>query len=95
VREQEGDRDGSGERHRPPLVESGARVLAVDLEPDPEGPGEPFAADLTTRDGNRATVERALEAFGGSTRSSPTPASSKSRRSPSSTRTAGTRCSSR
>jgi len=47
------------------LVESGAQVLAVDLEPDPGGPGEPFAADLTTRDGNRAAVERAIRAFGG------------------------------
>src|SRR5918992_2021416 len=41
-----------------------ARVLSVDLEPDPAGPGEPFGADLTTRDGNRAAVETALERFG-------------------------------
>jgi len=47
------------------LVDAGAQVLAVDLEPDPDGPGEPFAADLTTRAGNRAAVERALAAFGG------------------------------
>jgi 3-hydroxybutyrate dehydrogenase len=47
------------------LVESGAQVLAVDLEPDPDGPGEPFAADLTLRHGNRAAVERAVDAFGG------------------------------
>jgi 3-hydroxybutyrate dehydrogenase len=47
------------------LVDSGAQVLAVDVEPDPGGPGEPFAADLTTRDGNRAAVERAVAAFGG------------------------------
>jgi 3-hydroxybutyrate dehydrogenase len=40
------------------------RVLSVDLEPDPAGPGEPFGADLTTRDGNRAAVEAALERFG-------------------------------
>src|ERR671926_601647 len=46
------------------LERDGAQVLAVDLEPDPGGPGEPFAADLTTRDGNRAAVERALESFG-------------------------------
>ena len=46
------------------LVEDGWRVLAVDLAPDPAGPGEPFAADLTTRDGNRATVDAALERFG-------------------------------
>jgi 3-hydroxybutyrate dehydrogenase len=47
------------------LVDDGARVLAVDLEPDPDGPGEPFAADLTTRDGNRAAVDRAVDALGG------------------------------
>jgi 3-hydroxybutyrate dehydrogenase len=40
------------------------RVLSVDLKPDPDGPGEPFAADLTTRDGNRAAVEAAVERFG-------------------------------
>jgi len=42
----------------------GARVLAVDLEPDETGPGEPFTADLTTREGNRAAVEASLERFG-------------------------------
>jgi 3-hydroxybutyrate dehydrogenase len=40
------------------------RVLAVDLEPDPDGPGEPLAADLTTREGNAAAVAAALERFG-------------------------------
>ena len=40
------------------------RVLSVDREPDEDGPGEAFAADLTTRDGNRAAVEAALERFG-------------------------------
>ena len=47
------------------LVDDGWRVLAVDLEPDPDGPGVPFAADLTTREGNRASVDAALERFGG------------------------------
>ena len=47
------------------LEADGAKVLAVDLEPDPDGPGEPFEADLTTRDGNRAAVEAAIERFGG------------------------------
>jgi 3-hydroxybutyrate dehydrogenase len=47
------------------LEGDGARVLAVDLEPDPGGPGEPFAADLTTREGNHAAVAAALERFGG------------------------------
>jgi 3-hydroxybutyrate dehydrogenase len=46
------------------LERDGARVLAVDLEPDPDGPGEPFAADLTTREGNRDAVSAALERFG-------------------------------
>lgn len=46
------------------LVDDGFDVLAVDLEPDPDGPGEPFQADLTTRDGNRDSVERALDRFG-------------------------------
>jgi 3-hydroxybutyrate dehydrogenase len=44
------------------LLAGGARVLSVDLEAD--GPGETFAADLTTREGNRAAVEAALERFG-------------------------------
>jgi 3-hydroxybutyrate dehydrogenase len=47
------------------LGADGARVLSVDLEPDESGPGEPFAADLTKREGNRAAVDAALERFGG------------------------------
>jgi 3-hydroxybutyrate dehydrogenase len=46
------------------LVDGGASVLAVDLEPAEDGPGEPFAADLTTREGNEAAVDAALERFG-------------------------------
>jgi 3-hydroxybutyrate dehydrogenase len=46
------------------LRSDGAHVLAVDLEPDPGGPGTPFAADLTTREGNRDAVAAALERFG-------------------------------
>jgi 3-hydroxybutyrate dehydrogenase len=46
------------------LVDDGMQVLAVDLKPDPDGPGEAFAADLTTRDGNREAVDAALERFG-------------------------------
>ena len=45
------------------LVADGMHVLAVDLKPD-GGPGEPHAADLTTREGNRGVVEAALERFG-------------------------------
>ena len=46
------------------LAADDLRVLSVDREPDEDGPGEAFAADLTTRDGNRAAVEAALERFG-------------------------------
>jgi 3-hydroxybutyrate dehydrogenase len=46
------------------LVGEGARVLSVDLNPDERGPGEPFAADLMTREGNRAAVDAAVERFG-------------------------------
>ena len=46
------------------LVAEGWQVLAVDLAADAGGPGEPFAADLTTREGNRAAVDAVLERFG-------------------------------
>jgi 3-hydroxybutyrate dehydrogenase len=59
-----GAASGIGRAIAEALVRDGARVLAVDLEPDGDGPGESFAADLTTRDGNRAAVEAALERFG-------------------------------
>jgi 3-hydroxybutyrate dehydrogenase len=60
-----GAASGIGRAVAQALEAGGARVLAVDLEPDPGAPGEPFAADLTTRDGNRAAVEHAVESFGG------------------------------
>ncbi len=45
------------------LIADGLDVLSVDLEA--EGlPGTGFAADLTTREGNRGAVDAALEAFG-------------------------------
>ena len=47
------------------LERDGQRVLAVDLRPDPDGPGEPFEADLATSKGNRAAVDAALDRFGG------------------------------
>jgi 3-hydroxybutyrate dehydrogenase len=47
------------------LEREGGQVLAVDLEPDPDGPGEPFAADLVTHEGNRDAVAAAVERFGG------------------------------
>ncbi len=46
------------------LVDDGFDVLAVDLQPDDDGPGTPHAADLTTREGNRGAVDAAIEAFG-------------------------------
>jgi len=46
------------------LVADGWNVLAADLAPDPDGPGEPFAADLSMREGNRAAVAAAVDAFG-------------------------------
>jgi 3-hydroxybutyrate dehydrogenase len=47
------------------LVADGWQVLSVDQRPDPDGPGDPFAADLATREGNRAAVDAAVERFGG------------------------------
>ena len=46
------------------LEDDGLDVLAVDLDPAPDGPGVGYAADLTTREGNRGAVHEALERFG-------------------------------
>lgn len=46
------------------LLADGWNVLAVDLHPDPDGPGRPHPADLTTREGNKDAVGAALEAYG-------------------------------
>jgi 3-hydroxybutyrate dehydrogenase len=46
------------------LVEDGLGVLAVDLRPDPDGPGVPFAADLTSAEANVAAIEEAVARFG-------------------------------
>jgi 3-hydroxybutyrate dehydrogenase len=46
------------------LEADGLQVLAVDRDPDPDGPGEPLQADLLTREGNRRAVQEALERFG-------------------------------
>jgi 3-hydroxybutyrate dehydrogenase len=46
------------------LERDGMRVLAVDLRPDDDGPGEPFVADLSTRERNQAAIEAAIERFG-------------------------------
>lgn len=47
------------------LAEEDWRVLAVDLEPDPAGPGDPHRADLSTRAGNRSAIEEAVRRYGG------------------------------
>jgi len=46
------------------LEKDGVDVLAVDLDPALPAGGVPFAADLTTREGNRSAVDAALERFG-------------------------------
>jgi 3-hydroxybutyrate dehydrogenase len=46
------------------LTADGWSVLAIDLEPAEDGPGEPHVADLTTREGNRTAIDTALERFG-------------------------------
>jgi 3-hydroxybutyrate dehydrogenase len=47
------------------LLADGHSSLAVDLNPDPTGPGTPFGADPTTVAGNHDPVDRAVELFGG------------------------------
>jgi 3-hydroxybutyrate dehydrogenase len=46
------------------LAQDGLEVLAVDLDPDPDGPGAPFEADLTDPEANAAAVAQALHRFG-------------------------------
>jgi 3-hydroxybutyrate dehydrogenase len=46
------------------LEREGTRVLAVDLKPDPDGPGTPHQADLTDAEANREAVAAALGRFG-------------------------------
>ena len=49
------------------LVDDGWQVLAVDLAPDPGGPGDPFPADLTTREVTARPSTRPSSASAGST----------------------------
>jgi 3-hydroxybutyrate dehydrogenase len=46
------------------LTSAGMDVLAVDLEPDPTGPGMPHRANLVDPDANAGAVAAALEQFG-------------------------------
>ena len=46
------------------LAVDGYDVLAVDLEPDPGGPGTPHRADLTDPAANAGAVQAAIERFG-------------------------------
>jgi 3-hydroxybutyrate dehydrogenase len=46
------------------LAQDGIDVLAVDLHPDPDGPGIPHEADLTSADANAGAVTAAIERFG-------------------------------
>ncbi|MBW3659282.1 MAG: 3-hydroxybutyrate dehydrogenase [Actinobacteria bacterium] len=46
------------------LVGDGFRVLAVDVDPDPTGPGDHWEADLTTPEGNLASVAEARDRYG-------------------------------
>jgi 3-hydroxybutyrate dehydrogenase len=47
------------------LTDEDWRLLAVDLEPDPDGPGDPHKADLATREGNRSAIEETVRRYGG------------------------------
>jgi 3-hydroxybutyrate dehydrogenase len=57
-----GAASGIGRATAERLLADGYDVLSVDLKA--EGPGRPFAADLTTREGNEEAVAAALDAFG-------------------------------
>src|SRR4051812_24131156 len=57
-----GAASGIGRAAAERLLADGFDVLSVDLRSD--GPGVPFAADLTTREGNAGAVAAALDAFG-------------------------------
>ena len=46
------------------LEQDGMDVLAVDLNPDPDGPGVPHRADLTDPEANAGAVAAARERFG-------------------------------
>ncbi len=59
-----GGASGIGRAVAARLEQAGMQVLAVDLNPDPDGPGVPHQADLTVASQNRAAVAAAIERFG-------------------------------
>jgi 3-hydroxybutyrate dehydrogenase len=59
-----GSSSGIGKAITERLAEDGFSVLGVDLNPGEDGAIETVAADLTTREGNKAAVDAALERFG-------------------------------
>ena len=59
-----GSASGIGKAITERLANDGFSVLGADLNPGPDGDIETVAADLTTREGNKAAVDAALERFG-------------------------------
>ena len=59
-----GSASGIGKAITERLANDGFSVLGVDLNPVTDGDIETVAADLTTREGNKAAVDAALERFG-------------------------------
>jgi 3-hydroxybutyrate dehydrogenase len=59
-----GSSSGIGKAITERLAQDGFSVLGADLNPGEDGAIETVAADLTTREGNKAAVDAALERFG-------------------------------
>ncbi|HEY3728459.1 MAG TPA: 3-hydroxybutyrate dehydrogenase [Solirubrobacteraceae bacterium] len=59
-----GSASGIGRAVAQRLERDGWEVLAVDLKPDPDGPGTLWEADLTEPEANSAAVQAARERFG-------------------------------
>jgi len=59
-----GSSSGIGKAITERLAKDGFSVLGADLNPGEDGAIETVAADLTTREGNKAAVDAAIERFG-------------------------------
>src|SRR4051812_13356342 len=59
-----GSASGIGRAVAQRLEQDGWDVLAVDLNPDPDGPGTPWEANLVDPEANSGAVEAARERFG-------------------------------